>query len=287
MSRPGSTAILLIQAPDARGLVAGVSDFVYRHNGNVVDADQHTDTEAGQFFMRIEWQLDGFRLARDEIAPEFAKWARPRKASFQLYFSAEKPRLAIFVSKLDHCLHDLVLRHRAKEFDAEIPLIVSNHEELRPLADMYRTPFHVFPLTRKNRKEQERKQIALLRRERVNTIILGRYMQVLSEQVVQAFQNEIINIHHSFLPAFAGGRPYQQAHERGVKIIGATSHYVTEKLDEGPIIEQGVTPVTHRDSVDDMVRKGRDLEKLVLGRAVRLHLSRRVLVHENRTVVFD
>jgi formyltetrahydrofolate deformylase len=282
-----STAILLVQAPDAKGLVAGISDFVYRHDGNVVDADQHTDTAAGQFFMRIEWQLDNFRLQRDEIESAFAAWAGPRNAYFQLSFTDEKPRIAIFVSKLDHCLHDLLLRHRAGEFAAEIPLIVSNHPDLEPVARMYGIPFHVFPITPENKQAQEKAELELLERERISTVILARYMQVLTPQLIGRFPNRIINIHHSFLPAFAGGRPYQQAHRRGVKIIGATSHYVTSDLDEGPIIEQDVARVTHRDSVEDMVRKGRDLEKLVLGRAVRLHLDRRVLVYENKTVVFE
>lgn len=281
------TAILLIQAPDAKGLVAGVSDFVFRHEGNIVDADQHTDTAAGQFFMRIEWQLAGFKLAREAIAREFGAWAAPRNVRFQLYFTDERPRIALFVSKLDHCFHDLLLRKRAGEFDAEITLVVSNHGDLEPVAKMYGLPFHVFPITPENKDHQERAEQALLEQHGISTIILARYMQVLSPRMVQAFPNEIINIHHSFLPAFAGGKPYQQAHQRGVKIIGATSHYVTSELDEGPIIDQDVARVTHRDSVDDLVRKGRDLERLVLGRAVRLHLSRRVLVQGNRTVVFE
>lgn len=282
-----SNAILLVQAPDAKGLVAGISDFVYRHGGNVVDADQHTDTLAGAFFMRIEWQLEGFQLGRDEIAPAFETWAKPKGVRFNLYFTDEKPRLALFVSKADHCLHDLLLRHRAGEFDAEIPLIVSNHADLEWVAKTYGIPFHVFPITPETKAAQEAAELALLRRERVTTVILARYMQVVTAELINAYKNEMINIHHSFLPAFAGGKPYHQAHRRGVKIIGATSHYVTTDLDEGPIIEQDVARVSHRDSVGDLVRKGRDLEKLVLGRAVRLHLARRVLVHENKTVVFE
>jgi formyltetrahydrofolate deformylase len=237
--------------------------------------------------MRIEWQLEGFLLPRESIHGAFAAWAHPRGAKFRLYFSDVKPRLALFVSKLDHCLHDLLLRHRAGEFEADIPLVVSNHEDLGETSRLYGIPFHVFPITKENKAEQERAELELLRKERIDTIILARYMQVLSQQMIDAYPHEILNIHHSFLPAFAGGRPYQQAHRRGVKIIGATSHYVTADLDEGPIIEQDVARVSHRDSVDDLVRKGRDLEKLVLGRAVRLHLSRRVLVQENRTVVFE
>lgn len=282
-----SNAILLVQAPDAKGLVAGISDFVFRHGGNVVDADQHTDTAAGAFFMRIEWQLAGFSLQREEIASAFAAWAGPKGARFNLYFTDAKPRMAIFVSKADHCLHDLLLRHRAGEFDAEIPLVVSNHRDLEGVARQYGIPFHVFPITPETKAAQEAAEIELLRRARVTTVILARYMQVVTAALIGAFPNEVINIHHSFLPAFAGGKPYHQAHRRGVKIIGATSHYVTTDLDEGPIIDQDVARVTHRDSVDDLVRKGRDLEKLVLGRAVRLHLARRVLVHENKTVVFE
>jgi formyltetrahydrofolate deformylase len=281
------TAILLIQAPDAKGLVAGVSDFVFRHDGNIVDADQHTDTAAGQFFMRIEWQLAGFKLAREAIAAAFGAWATPRGVNFKLYFSDERPRVALFVSKLDHCFHDLVLRRRAGEFDADLALVVSNHAELAPVAEMYGLPYHVFPITPTTKAAQEAAELALLREHRISTVILARYMQVLSPTLVAAFPNEIINIHHSFLPAFAGGKPYQQAHQRGVKIIGATSHYVTSDLDEGPIIEQDVARVSHRDNVDDLVRKGRDLERFVLGRAVRLHMARRVLVQGNRTVVFE
>lgn len=287
MGTSSPTAILLVAAPDRRGLVAGISDFVYRHGGNIVDAAQHTDVDAGRFFMRIEWQVDGFRLRADEIHPAFARWARPRKARFRLHFSRDVPRVAILASRLDHCLYDLLSRHRAGEFRAAIPLIISNHPDLEPIARFHRVPFHHVPITPRTKARQERAQLALLRENRVETVVLARYMQVLGPRFVDAFENEIINIHHSFLPAFAGARPYQQAHERGVKIIGATSHYVTPALDDGPIIEQDVVRVTHRDSVEDLVRKGRDLEKRVLAQAVRLHLERRVLVHGNRTVVFE
>jgi formyltetrahydrofolate deformylase len=284
---PGPTAILLVKAPDARGLVAGISDFVYRHEGNIVDADQHTDTSAGRFLMRIEWQIEGFRLGRDEIATAFGEWAQPRDAAFTLHFSDERPRVAVFVSKLDHCLHDLVLRQRSGELAAELALVVSNHPDLEPVARSYGIPFHAFDVTPGTKASAEAKQVELLRREGVSTLVLARYMQVLGPTLLDAFPDEVINIHHSFLPAFPGARPYQQAYRRGVKVIGATSHYATPELDEGPIIEQDVARVTHRDDVAAMVRKGRDLERLVLGRAVRLHLERRVLVDGGRTVVFE
>lgn len=281
----GPTATLLIKAPDARGLVAGISDFVFRHDGNIVDADQHTDTAGGRFFMRIEWQLEGFRLAREKIAGAFGEWAEAHDASFSLHFNDERPRLAVFVSKLDHCLHDLVLRQRAGELATDIGVVVSNHPDLEPVAESYGLPFHAFDLDDKEKAEGE--QLRLLRDEDITTVVLARYMQVLGPTLLDAFPEDIINIHHSFLPAFPGAKPYQQAFRRGVKIIGATSHYATQELDEGPIIEQDVARVTHRDDVASMVRKGRDLERLVLGRAVRLHLERRVLVDQRRTVVFD
>jgi formyltetrahydrofolate deformylase len=235
--------------------------------------------------MRIEWQLDGFRLARDGIGPAFAGWATPRKAEFRLHFSDQRPRIAVFVSKLDHCLHDLVLRQRAGEIATDIALVVSNHADLEPVADAYGIPFHSFAVD--DDPKAASKQLDLLKRHQVTTIVLARYMKVLGPVMLDAFPQDVINIHHSFLPAFPGARPYHQAFRRGVKIIGATSHYATRELDEGPIIDQDVARVTHRDGVASMVRKGRDLERLVLGRAVRLHLEHRVLVDDRRTIVFE
>jgi formyltetrahydrofolate deformylase len=280
-------AVLLIWCRDQKGLVAATSDFIYSNGGNILHADQHIDAEGGIFFQRIEWQLDAFAVPRDDIATAFAPIADRFGMRWELHFAGDRPRIAIFVSRLGHCLYDLLLRHRLGEFNAEIPLVVSNHADLRDVSEQFGAEFHVFPITKDTKAEQERQEVALLRERRIDFVVLARYMQVLGEELLQAFPNRIINIHHSFLPAFAGGQPYHRAHERGVKIIGATSHYVTTELDEGPIIEQDVARVSHRDSVDDMIRKGRDLEKIVLARAVDLHLRKRVLVYGNKTVVFD
>ncbi len=287
MDTPGITAVLLISCRDQRGLVAAVSDFLYRHDGNIVHADQHTDREEGVFLQRVEWELEGFALSRDGIAEAFRPIAERFGMEWKLHFSDEVPRVGLMVSKLPHCLYDLLARWRLGEIRAEIPLIISNHETARPIADEFGVPFHCLPVSAATRAAQEAAAIALLERERVELVVMARYMQILGGDFVTRRPNGIINIHHSFLPAFAGGRPYHQAHERGVKIIGATAHYATADLDQGPIIEQDVARVSHRDSVDDLVRKGRDLEKVVLARAVSLHLRRRIVVYGNKTVVFD
>jgi formyltetrahydrofolate deformylase len=279
------TATLLISCADQKGLVAKLANFIYSNGGNIIHSDQHTDFSAGLFLNRIEWQLEGFNLPRDVIAPAFNAIAAPLKAKWQLHFSDTTPRIAIWVSKQDHCLLDLLWRHRAGEFKAEIPLIISNHEQLRPIAEQFKIDFHHLAIAKDTKAEQEAKQLALLQQYQIDLVILAKYMQVLSADFVAQFPN-VINIHHSFLPAFAGANPYQRAFERGVKIIGATAHYVTEDLDEGPIIEQDVGRVSHRDQVEDLIRKGKDLERIVLARAVRLHLQNRVLVYGNRTVVF-
>jgi formyltetrahydrofolate deformylase len=286
-ARNQNTAVLLIWCRDQKGLVAATSDFIYRNAGNILHADQHIDAEAGIFFQRIEWQLEGFRIPRDGIADAFAEVAQRFGMEWELHFSDYLPRIAIFVSKLGHCLYDLLLRRQMGEFNAEISLVISNHPDMREVAEQFGAEYHVFPISKETKAEQERKEIALLEERKIDLIVLARYMQILGEEFVNRFPNRIINIHHSFLPAFAGGRPYHRAHERGVKIVGATSHYATMELDEGPIIEQDVVRVSHRDSVEDMIRKGRDLEKLVLARAVDLHLRKRVLVYGNKTVVFD
>jgi len=281
----GATATLLISCPDQRGLVAKLSNFIYANGGNIVHADQHTDFLAGLFLSRIEWQLDDFKLPRNVIRPAFGAIADPLDATWTLHFSDATPRLAIWVSRQDHCLYDLLWRHRAQELNAEIPLIVSNHESLRPIAEQFDIDFHHLPITAETKPEQESKQLELLQQYQIDLVVLAKYMQVLSAEFVSQFSN-VINIHHSFLPAFAGANPYQRAYERGVKIIGATAHYVTADLDQGPIIEQDVVRVSHRDETADLIRKGKDLERMVLARAVRLHLQNRVLVYGNRTVVF-
>jgi formyltetrahydrofolate deformylase len=280
-------AVLLLSCRDQKGLVASVSDFIYRNGGNIVHADQHTDTEHGLFLQRVEWEMDGFSLPRSEVAAGFESIAQRFAMTWQLRFSDNVPRMAVFVSKLDHCLYDLLLRHRAGELAAEIPFVISNHEDLRGIADHFGLPYFVHRITPETKPQEELRMEARLRDAGVSLVVLARYMQVLSADFVRARPSGVINIHHSFLPAFAGAKPYHQAHERGVKVIGATGHYATEDLDEGPIIEQDVIRVSHRDSVADMVRKGRDLERIVLARAVSLHLNHRVLVYGNKTVVFD
>ena len=278
------TATLLISCPDQKGLVAKIAGFVYSNGGNIIHADQHTDFLAGLFLARIEWQLDGFNLPRDVIEPAFNAIAQPLNSKWQIHFSDTVPRLAVWVSRQDHCLFDLIWRQRAKEFTAEIPLIISNHENLRSIATQFDIAFQHIPITKETKQQQEAAQLALLQQYNIDLVVLAKYMQVLSAEFVSQFPN-IINIHHSFLPAFAGANPYQRAYERGVKIIGATAHYVTADLDEGPIIEQDVVQVSHRDDVNDLIRKGKDLERVVLARAVRSHLQNRVLVYGNRTVV--
>lgn len=279
------TATLLLSCPDQRGLVAKFANFIYSNGGNIIHADQHTDFSAGLFLTRIEWQLEGFNLPREIIGPAFNAIAQPLGANWQLHFSDPRPRLAIWVSKQDHCLYDLLWRHQAGELHAEIPLIISNHPNLQPIADSFGIAFHHVPISKDTKPEQEAKQLALLQQHRIDLVVLAKYMQVLSSEFLAQFST-VINIHHSFLPAFAGANPYHRAFDRGVKIIGATAHYATADLDEGPIIEQDVVRVSHRDNVDDLIRKGKDLERVVLARAVRLHLQNRVLVYGNRTVVF-
>ncbi len=280
-----STATLLISCPDQQGLVAKIANFIYSNGGNIIHADQHTDFTAGLFITRIEWQLQGFNLPRELIGPAFAAIAQPLQAQWQLHFSDPVPRLAIWVSKQDHCLNDLLWRQRSGEFQAEIGLIISNHETLRDVAEQFKIDYHHVPITKETKAEQEAKQLQLLQDYRIDLVILAKYMQVLSADFIEKFP-KVINIHHSFLPAFAGANPYQRAYERGVKIIGATAHYVTADLDEGPIIEQDVVRVSHRDEVHDLIRKGKDLERMVLARAVRSQVQNRVLVYGNRTVVF-
>ncbi len=280
------TATLLISCPDQKGLVAKLANFIYTYGGNIVHADQHRDEAAGLFLSRIEWQLEGFQLGRELVGPAFGAIAAPLNATWRLHFSDTVPKLAIWVSKQDHCLLDLLWRHRAGEFSADIPLIISNHDKLRPIAEQFGIDYHHLPITSDTKSQQEQAQLELLSRHKIDLVVLAKYMQVLSPSFLDVFPT-VINIHHSFLPAFMGANPYQRAFERGVKIIGATGHYVTPDLDAGPIIEQDIVRISHRDGVKDLIRKGKDLERMVLARAVRLHLQNRTLVYGNRTVVFE
>jgi len=283
---PQDTAILLVSCPDRRGIVAALAQVLYGHGANILDADQHTDPVAGQFFQRIRFDLADLHTDRVSLERGIGEVAGRFGLRWQLAHPERKKRVAIFVSRYEHCLVDLLWRHRAGELLCELALVVSNHPELRATTEQQGVRFEVFPITKENKAEQEGRELALLESERVDLVVLARYMQVLSADFVARFPARIINIHHSFLPAFQGGRPYHQASERGVKLIGATAHYATTDLDEGPIIEQDVARATHRDSIDDLVRKGRDLERTVLARAVRWHLEDRILVYRNKTVVF-
>jgi formyltetrahydrofolate deformylase len=283
-----TSAVLLISCPDQKGLVATVSDFIFRHGGNILHTDEHTDAESVWFLMRVEFDPHGFDIPLGEFARHFDPIADRFGMEWRLAPPGERKRMVIMVSKYDHCLVDLLYRHKIGEFNCDIPLIISNHPDNQPIADFYQVPFVVVPVTKDDKVAAERKQIALVHQRKADFIVLARYMQVLSPQFVGAFPAGIINIHHSFLPAFVGAKPYHQAFQRGVKLIGATGHYVTEVLDDGPIIEQDVVRISHRDSVEDLIQKGRDLEKVVLSRAVRWHIDDRVLLYGNRkTVVFD
>jgi len=290
------SAVLLIDCPDQKGLVARVSSLLYRHGANILHADQHQDHELGLFFMRVEWGLgpaDGSLSAGAEkldltaFEAEFAPLARELGMRWQLTSGERRPRMALFCSQYLHCMADLLYRWRAGELECEIPVILSNHREVETLAAFYGVPFEHVPMTAEKRAEAERRQLELLARHEIELVVLARYMQILSPGFIVRYPSAIINVHHSFLPAFTGAKPYHAAHQRGVKLIGATSHYVTEALDDGPIIEQDVARVSHRDQVEDLVARGRDLERLVLSRAVRWHLDRRILCYGNKTVVFD
>ena len=282
------TAKLLLHCPDQPGILAEVTDFITANKGNIIYLDQYVDHVENIFFMRIEWELESFLVPQEKIEDYFETlYAQKYGMSFRLYFSDVKPRMAIFVSKMSHCLFDLLARYTAGEWNVEIPLIISNHPDLQHVAERFGIPFHLFPITKETKEEQEKKEMELLAKHKVNFIVLARYMQVISEKMIGAYPNRIINIHHSFLPAFVGAKPYHAAFERGVKIIGATSHYVTTELDAGPIIEQDVVRITHKDTVQDLVNKGKDLEKIVLSRAVQKHIERKVLAYKNKTVIFN
>jgi formyltetrahydrofolate deformylase len=281
------SAILLIDCPDRKGIVATIATFLYSHGANILHADQHQDNELGLFFMRVEWALDDFDLNEAEFRREFQDIAEAFKMRWRLEYSEAKLRVAIFVSQHLHCLVDLLHRHRSGELRCHIPLVISNHRDAADLAAFYGIPFHHFPVDKNNKPEVERAEIALLERSGIDLVVLARYMQILSPAFVARFERRIINVHHSFLPAFSGARPYHAAFARGVKLIGATSHYVTEVLDDGPIIEQDVTRISHRDQLQDLIQKGRDLERVVLSRAVKWHLEHRILCYANKTVIFD
>jgi formyltetrahydrofolate deformylase len=280
-----STATLLLSCPDQKGLVAKIANFIYANGGNITHSDHHTDSETGLFLSRIEWQLEGFNLSRELVAPAFEAIARPLDISWQLHFSDTPQNLAIWVTTQDHCLLDLLWRQEAGELLGQAVLILSNHQKLAPIAEHFKIPFIYLPIQGGNKQEQEAKALELLREQNVQLLVLAKYMQILSPQFLKAFP-AVINIHHSFLPAFPGANPYHRAYARGVKIIGATAHYVTEDLDEGPIIEQDVVRITHRDDPAELIRKGKDLERMVLAKAVRHHLQHRVLTYGNRTVIF-
>ncbi len=282
-----NTAILLISCPDRKGLVAAIADFLYTHGANILHADQHQDNEQGLFFMRVEWDLADFDLDAGTFRERFRRVAERLEMAWRLEYSAEPASMAIFVSRYQHCLVDLLYRHRIGELACRVPVIISNHPDAQPVADFYGVPFRHVPVTGENKAAAARCQMELLEEYGVDLVVLARYMQVLPADFVSRYRQRIINVHHSFLPAFSGARPYQAAFQRGVKLIGATSHYVTEALDDGPIIEQDVRRISHRDQLEDLVQKGRDLERMVLSRAVRWHLEHRILCYGNKTVVFD
>ena len=284
MTDTNATAVLIITCPDRQGLVAAVSGFLERHSGNIVHADQHTDSEQRVFLQRVEWELAGFSIPRAKIGDAFRPVAEKFGMTWRLHFSDERPRTAIFVSKEAHCLYDLLARGRMGELRAEFTLVTSNHPDLRPVAERFGVDHVHVP---ESGEERDERLLHEVENRGVELIVLARYMQIIGPRLVERYRHHLVNIHHSFLPAFAGARPYHQAHARGVKIIGATAHYVNEELDQGPVIQQDVIRVSHRDSVADLIRKGRDLEMLVLARAVDLHLRRRVVVYGNKTVVFD
>lgn len=282
------SAILIIQCKDQKGIVASVSDFLYKYQGNILEIDQHVDEEMGCFFMRVQWELENFDISKDRIGGVFAEKVGKRFGmDFKLHFNTPKPRMAIFVSKLSHCLFDILSRHYSGEFQVDIPLIISNHTVLRPVVEGFRIPFFHLPILAENKREQEEKQLELLKEHKIDFVVLARYMQIIRPEFIAHYPHKIINIHHSFLPAFVGAKPYHAAHKRGVKIIGATGHYVTEELDAGPIIEQDVARVRHHNSIESLVQIGQDVEKLVLSKAIKYHLAHKVMVVGNRTIIFN
>ncbi len=282
------TAIILLYCPDRQGIISDVTNFITVNQGNIIYLDQYVDRVENIFFMRIEWQLEKFAIPEEKIEDYFnTLYGQKYQMHFRLYFSDQKPRMAIFVSKMSHCLYDLLARYSAGEWDVEVPLIISNHEDMRPVAQKFGIPYFCLPITKDNKAKQEEIEMQLLRDNGITFIVLARYMQVISEEMIAHYRHKIINIHHSFLPAFIGAKPYHAAFERGVKIIGATAHYITTELDAGPIIEQDVVRVTHKDTIETLINKGKDLEKIVLSRAVQKHIERKILTFKNKTVIFN
>lgn len=280
------SAILFLSCRDQKGIINEITRFITGHEGNITKCDQHND-ESGMFFMRVEWDLSDFLIPKNKISEKLTPIAHKLEMDWRLDFSADKKNMAVFVSKYDHCLYELILRHQAGELNSNIKLIISNHEKCRKIADYFNIPFHYFPVGKENKQDVEQRETELLRTEQIDLIVLARYMQILTGDFVSAFSGKIINIHHSFLPAFIGAKPYHQAFSKGVKLIGATCHYVTENLDQGPIIAQEVVRVNHRDSVSDLVKKGRNLEKTALSHGVQMHLEHKILIFGNKTIVFD
>ena len=282
------TVTLLLHCPDKPGIIADITNFITENRGNVVYLAQSVDHVENVFNMRIEWNIDNFLIPRDKIADYFGTlYANKYGMDFKLYFSDTKPRMAIFVSKMSHCLFDLLARYSAGEWNVEIPLIISNHPDMKQVAEMFGIPYYIYPITKENRYDQETEMLKLLEENNIDFIVLARYMQIIGDRMIAKYPNRIINIHHSFLPAFVGAKPYQAAFDRGVKIIGATSHYVTAELDAGPIIVQDVVHISHKDMPADLVNKGKDLEKIVLSHAVQKHIDHKILVYNNKTVVFS
>ncbi len=288
-SKGNDTAILLIECDDQKGLLSAICQFISNHEGNILSLNEYADTFSNRFFARVEWETSGFEiLSKEDFTSTFNQQVGDRfNMQTQFFFSHEPTKTAIFVSKYSHCLEDLLYRHTSGELNISIPLIISNHNDLQPIADRYSIPYHVFPITKMNKREQELEQVKLLKQHNVELIVLARYMQILSEDFVNQYAERIINIHHSFLPAFAGAKPYHAAYKRGVKIIGATAHIVTSELDEGPIICQDVIKTTHRDSIDSMVLKGRDVERSMLSKAVNLFSKHQIITSKNKTIVFE
>jgi len=287
MNDENLTAILLLSCPDRVGLVSRISHFIFERGGNILDLDEHVDPEEKDFSIRVAWDMKNFSISPSALKEAVQPLANEFNATWEIKYLEHKSKVAIFVSKYDHCLHEILWRYKMDEYHIEISMIISNHPDLESLANQYQIPFYLFPINQENKKDQENQELQLLADHDIDAIILARYMQILSSEFVKKYPNKIINIHHSFLPAFIGANPYKQAYQRGVKIIGATSHYVTEELDEGPIIDQDIIRISHKDTLKDLIRKGRDLERLVLARALHNHFEHRILVKGKKTIIFD
>jgi len=283
-----ANGILLIECEDQTGIVSSITEFIYSNKGNIVELDQYLDNENGHFFMRIEWALDNFTIERDKIGEYFnTLLARRFNIRFNLYFNDVKPRMALFVTKLSHCLFDILGRWQNGGLEVDIPVVISNHEHLKPIVEKFGLKFYYVPITKENKLKQEQKHLEILEENKIDFIVLARYMQIIGKELINNYQHKIINIHHSFLPAFVGAKPYHAAYERGVKIIGATAHYVTEDLDAGPIIDQEVSRVTHHNTIKDLVLMGQDAEKITLAKAVKKHVDRKTFVIGNKTIIFN